>query len=255
MLRAYITGGATGIGLAIATLITDQGGRVAMADKHADAVADALDANPTLRASVLDVTDDAALREDIHAAAEALGGLDCLVNNAGVVLPEPVDAVSTAALDACLAVNLRAPILATAAALPFLRRSANASICHLASEAAHTGYPHIAVYSATKGGLMALARAQAVELAAAGVRVNTVSPGLTETAMVHNFARLASPDPEAYLRGLRALQPTGRFNAPEEAAAAVVWLASEAARRVTGHDLRVDGGVTILGHFLGSHGG
>jgi len=256
-MKVYVTGGAGGIGLAVVEKFLANGADVAFCDKDEQQVEALLskykNSSSKLIGRVLDVADSEKTQGLISEAISIMGGLDCLISNAGIVLPEPAEHISENSLDECLAVNLRTPILASKVAIPALKESANASICYMSSEAAHTGYPNIGVYSATKGGLSAMARCMAIELSTYGIRVNSVSPGLTKTGMVDGFAQLASDDPEAYLKALSALQPSGRLNEANEVASVVCFLASEDAKRITGHDLRVDGGTTVMGHFLGAH--
>ncbi|MFF4169387.1 SDR family NAD(P)-dependent oxidoreductase [Streptomyces sp. NPDC001744] len=238
-LRAVVTGGASGIGLAVARALDARGTAVAVLDLNPGAVP------APLRAFPADVGDDASVRAAVGAAATALGGIDILVNNAGVGATGTVEDNPDDQWHAVLDVNLLGVVRTTRAALPHLRRSPHASVVNTCSIAATAGLPRRALYSASKGAVLSLTLAMAADHVREGIRVNCVNPGTVDTPWV---ARLldAADDPEAERAALGARQPTGRLVSADEVAAAVVYLASPAAGSVTGTALAVDGGMAGL---------
>jgi NAD(P)-dependent dehydrogenase (short-subunit alcohol dehydrogenase family) len=241
---AIVTGATEGIGLAISRAFVDEGASVVAvarrAEPGAQLTAELGDACRFVRG---DVADPATAERAVEEAGRAFGPLDVLVNNAaldlsGVPLLETGEAQARELFD----VNVLG-------ALHLLRAAARAmagrggSIVNVTSRLAHVGLPGSAVYGATKGALHALTRGAAVEWAPLGIRVNAVAPGLTETSMIAVWVD-AQPDPGAFRREREASIPQGRFAAPEDVAAAAVYLASDEARSVTGASIAVDGGYT-----------
>ena len=233
-LRALVTGGASGIGLATARLLSGRGVRVACLDLKSDGLP------PGLVGVTADVTDDAAVRAAVASAAEQLGGLDILVNNAGVGAQGTVESNPDNEWHRVLDVNLVGMVRVTRAALPYLRRSAQAAIVNTSSIAAQAGLPNRALYSASKGAVHSLTLAMAADHVADGIRVNCVSPGTVDTPWVRRLLQ-AADDPDAELAALRACQPTGRLVTAAEVAAAIAYLASPLAGATTGTVLAVDG--------------
>lgn len=238
-LCALVTGGASGIGLATARLLDARGARVAVLDVAPDGLPE------QLTGFKADVRDDASTRAAVDAAAEALGGLDVLVNNAGVGAAGTVEDNPDEQWHRVLDVNVLGMVRTTRAALPHLRRSAHPAIVNTCSIAATAGLPQRALYSASKGAVLSLTLAMAADHVREGIRVNCVNPGTADTPWV---ARLldAADDPEAERAALRARQPMGRLVTADEVAAAIVYLASPAAASVTGTALAVDGGMAGL---------
>ncbi|MEW2528495.1 SDR family oxidoreductase [Streptomyces sp. NPDC047071] len=238
-LSALVTGGASGIGRATAELLAARGARVAVLDRDPDGVPE------PLRAYTADVTDDTAVRAAVAAAAADLGGLDVLVNNAGIGAQGTVADHDDAQWHAVLDVNVLGLVRTTRAALPHLRRSAHAAIVNTCSIAATAGLPQRALYSASKGAVLSLTLAMAADHVREGIRVNCVNPGTVDTPWV---ARLldAAPDPAAERAALAARQPTGRLVRAEEVAAAIAHLASPLSGATTGTALAVDGGMQGL---------
>ncbi|SOD63958.1 NAD(P)-dependent dehydrogenase, short-chain alcohol dehydrogenase family [Streptomyces zhaozhouensis] len=234
-LSALVTGGASGIGLATATLLAERGARVACLDLTAEVPEPLLG----LRA---DVSDDASVRASVATAAEAFGGLDIVVNNAGIGAAGTVEDNPDEEWHRVLDVNLLGVVRVTRAALPHLRRSSAPAIVNTCSVAATTGLPDRALYSATKGALLALTRATAADLLADGVRVNCVNPGTVDTPWVGRLLS-AADDPAAERAALEARQPTGRLVAAVEVAEAIAHLAGPWSSAVTGTALPVDGGM------------
>jgi 2-keto-3-deoxy-L-fuconate dehydrogenase len=236
--RALVTGGASGIGLAVARRLAADGARVAVLDLAGSGP----DGVEYVRA---DVTDDAAVRAAVDRAVAALGGLDVLVNNAGIGAQGGVEANDDAEWHRVLDVNVVGLVRVTRAALPALRRSEAAAIVNTCSIAATAGLPNRALYSASKGAVLSLTQAMAADLIAEGIRVNAVNPGTADTPWVGRLLDSAD-DPAAERAALEARQPHGRLVSAEEVADAVAYLASPAAGSTTGTSLAVDGGMAGL---------
>ena len=238
-LVAVVTGGASGIGLAAAQELTRRGARVAIIDRSVEGAPD------DLFAVEGDVTDRASVRDAIERIGVELGGIDVVVNNAGISAVGTVEANDDAEWARVFDVNVVGMARVSAAALPWLRRSPSAAIVNVCSIAALNGLPERALYSASKGAVLALTFAMATDHVREGVRVNCVSPGTVATAfvdrMLQNF-----PDPVAERAALDARQATGRMVDPAEVAAAIAYLASPLSGSTTGTSLEVDGGVTHL---------
>ncbi|WP_410573837.1 SDR family NAD(P)-dependent oxidoreductase [Amycolatopsis sp. cmx-4-61] len=236
--RAVVTGGASGIGLATATMLSRRGARVVC-----------LDLNDEVEAPLLgvraDVSDDASVRAGIAAAVERLGGLDVLVNNAGIGAQGTVADNDDAEWHRVFDVNVVGMVRVSRAALPHLRESPAAAIVNTCSIAATAGLPQRALYSATKGAVLALTRAMAADHLAEGIRVCCVNPGTAHTPWIDRLLSQAD-DPDAELAALAARQPTGRLVTADEVAAAICYLAGPAAGATTGTDLAVDGGMAGL---------
>jgi len=238
--RALVTGGASGIGLATAQLLADRGARVAALDI---AAAD----DPRLVSVKADVTDDAGVREAVATAADRLGGLDVLVNNAGIGAQGTVADNDDAEWRHVLDVDVIGIARVTRAALPHLRQAPDgrAAIVNTCSIAATAGLPNRALYSAAKGAVLALTLAMAADHLPEGIRVNCVNPGTADTPWVGRLLDAAA-DPAAERAALEARQPTGRLVTAEEVAAAIAYLAGPAASATTGVALPVDGGMQGL---------
>jgi 2-keto-3-deoxy-L-fuconate dehydrogenase len=238
-LRALVTGGGSGIGLATASLLARRGAGVACLDRHPSAVPE-----PLLR-FVADVRDDTAVRAAVEQAARALGGLDILVNNAGIGAAGTVADNPDEEWHRVLDVNVVGVARVTRAALPYLRGSSHAAIVNTCSIVGWDGLPNRALYSASKGAVQALTLAMAADHLREGIRVNCVNPGTVDTPWVRRLLA-ATEDPDAELAALHARQPTGRLVTVEEVAAAIAYLASPLASATTGAVLAVDGGMHSL---------
>ncbi|GAA1762913.1 SDR family oxidoreductase [Nonomuraea bangladeshensis] len=232
-----MTGGGSGIGLAAATLLAERGMTVAC-----------LDLNPPGEPFVgikADVTDDASVRAAVAEAAERLGGIDVLVNNAGIGAQGTVEDNPDSEWQRVFDVNVFGMVRAARAALPYLRRSEHASIVNTCSIAATAGLPQRALYSATKGAVLSLTLAMAADHIREGIRVNCVNPGTADTPWVGRLLDSA-PDPEAERAALNARQPMGRLVTAEEVAAAIAYLAGPESGATTGTSIAVDGGMQGL---------
>jgi len=240
-LRALVTGGASGIGLATACHLSAGGARVAILDRTLPGDGELGD----MASVCADITDDAAVRAAVEQAIGLLGGLDILVNNAGIGAQGGVEDNRDDEWRHVLDVNVVGLIRVTRAALPALRASASAAIVNTCSIAAAAGLPQRVLYSASKGAVLALTRAMAADLLADGIRVNAVSPGTADTPWIGRLLATAG-DPVAERAALEARQPHGRLVRADEVAAAIGYLASPAAGSVTGTALAVDGGMDGL---------
>lgn len=238
---AVVTGGASGIGNAIAHALAGRGARVAVLDVRADASAAAADAlaGSGHLGTACDVTDQDSVDRAVAGVLAATGRVDVLVNCAGVVALAPAEDLGADAWDRTLAVNLTGTHRVTQAVGRHMLAAGYGRVVTIASQAAHVGIDGHAAYCASKAGVLGLTRVLALEWGRRGVTVNTVSPTVVLTAL----GRSAWAN-EAGLRHQEEI-PTGRFATPDEIAAAVLFLAGESAAMVNGADLRVDGGFTI----------
>lgn len=236
---AAVTGGGAGIGLAIAEELAARGARVAVLDLNTSATPD------HLLGVECNVTDRASVGAAIARVVEGLGGLDVLVNNAGISAVGTVEDISDEDWHRVLDVNVVGMARASAAALPHLRRSEHAAIVNLCSIGALNGLPQRVAYNASKGAVLALTYAMATDHVAEGVRVNCVSPGTVHTGFVDRMLEKFD-DPAKEKAALDARQATGRMVTPQEVADAVAYLASPRSGSTTGIALEVDGGVTHL---------
>ncbi|MGW1508384.1 SDR family NAD(P)-dependent oxidoreductase [Streptomyces sp. NPDC002394] len=238
-LTALVTGGASGIGLATATLLAERRADVAVLDLDPSGVP------APLRGFTADVSDDESVRRAVEAAVETFGGIDILVNNAGIGAAGTVEDNSDEQWHRVLDVNVLGIVRTTRAALPHLRASDHAAVVNTCSIAATAGLPQRALYSASKGAVLSLTLAMAADHVREGIRVNCVNPGTVDTPWVGRLLD-AAPDPAAERAALNARQPTGRLVTAQEVAAAIAYLASPAVASVTGTALAVDGGMAGL---------
>jgi NAD(P)-dependent dehydrogenase (short-subunit alcohol dehydrogenase family) len=236
-LAAIVTGGASGIGAAVAALLEARGARVAVLDR---AVEEAK--SDSRLALIADVTDDASVRAGVEAAADAFGRIDVVVNNAGIGAVGTVADNDDAEWRRVFDVNVFGMVRVARAALPFLRESPSAAIVNTCSIAATAGLPQRALYSATKGAVLSLTLAMAADHVREGIRVNCVNPGTADTPWVGRLLG-RSDDPALERAALEARQPLGRLVSADEVAHAVAYLASPLSGSTTGTALAVDGGM------------
>lgn len=236
-LTALVTGGASGIGEAVTQELVRRGARVAVLDLDPAAVA----ATDQVRTWTCDVADTTSVNIAVAEAAEHFGGLDIVVNNAGIGAAGGIDDNSPQEWHRVFDVNVVGIRRVVGAALPHLLRSSSAAIVNVGSIAATQGLPQRALYSATKGAVHALTRAMACDLLDDGIRVNAVSPGTADTPWVGRLLSVA-PDPAAERAALEARQPHGRLVSAQEVAGAAAYLASPMSGSTNGVCLAVDGG-------------
>jgi len=240
-LMAVVTGGASGIGAATVELLLQRGARVACLDRAIEADA-AADGRPGLLRIACDVTDDAGVRAAIERVASELGGIDILINNAGIGAVGDVTANDDAEWHRVLDVNVVGMARLSRAALPHLRRSSHPAIVNTCSVVATVGVPLRVVYSASKGAVSGLTLAMAADHVREGIRVNAVMPGTADTPWVGRLLDNAA-DRDAAAAALKARQPMGRLVSADEVAQAIVYLAGPLAGSTTGTLLAVDGGM------------
>jgi NAD(P)-dependent dehydrogenase (short-subunit alcohol dehydrogenase family) len=233
---AVVTGGASGIGAAITRRLRSGGAEVAVLDRDVSA------GDENFRA---DITDDASVRAAIRAVAERYGRIDIVINNAGIGAQGTIEANGDAEWHHVWDVNVVGIARVTRAALPHLRASDAAAIVNTGSVVATVGLPERALYSATKGAVIALTRAMSADLLKDSIRVNAVSPGTVDTPWVERLMN-ATDDPAATRRALRARQPHGRLVTADEVADAVAYLASPRSASTNGVVLAVDGGLSSI---------
>jgi NAD(P)-dependent dehydrogenase (short-subunit alcohol dehydrogenase family) len=241
--RVLVTGAASGIGLATCELFRAEGAKVAMLD---------LDELPLVRAAErlgapwrsADVADGAAVADAVPSLAGSLGGLDGIVNAAGIDLQKAFADMSAAEWARVLAVDLTGPVQVCRAALPALERAGRGTIVNIASGAALRPLEHRTAYCAAKAGLVMFSKTLAIELAALNVRVNAICPGIIDTPMFRASYERAL-DPEATFATIMERYVIRRVGDPADIAYAALYLTSEESAYVTGSALAVDGGRTF----------
>lgn len=238
-LVAVATGGASGIGAAIANALAAEGAQVAVLDR------DPAGADPRFAAFAADVSDRAAVEQAVAEVGERFGRIDILVNNAGIGAQGDITANDDDEWASVLSINVTGIARVTSAALPWLRRSPAAAICNTSSIAATAGLPQRALYSASKGAVLSLTRAMAADHVREGIRVNAVNPGTADTPWIGRLLDSA-PDPAAERAALEARQPHGRLVSADEVAGAVLYLVSPRSGSTTGTYIEVDGGMSGL---------
>jgi NAD(P)-dependent dehydrogenase (short-subunit alcohol dehydrogenase family) len=238
---ALVTGAASGIGRAVCILLSEEGAVVACVDRDAVALADVMRqiVNNDARALALeaDVTDEAAVASTVGDCVAGFGGLDILVNAAGNRSLSTILKMPTSEWRSVLDTHLTGSFFFLRAAIPHLARSEHASAIQIASIAAHRSYSNSA-YAAAKGGLLAMTRQLAFELAPLGIRINSVSPGPVETAMTQELFADQSMRDEVI-----GTIPLRRLGQPEDIARTVLFLASDESSYINGQDIVVDGGL------------
>ncbi|WP_422746748.1 SDR family oxidoreductase [Mycobacterium sp. WMMD1722] len=237
---ALVTGGASGIGAAIASAFATKGARVAVADLNEAGAAEAAAALPTdSRGFGCNVADPESVRGTVEAVADAFGAIDILVNSAGVARLAPAEELSQKFWDDTIAINLSGTFQMSQAVGRHMLAAGRGVIINMASQAATVAIDEHVAYCASKFGVVGITKVLAAEWGGRGVRVNAISP----TVVLTDLGIKAWDNPKG--DALKQLIPVGRFAYPDEIAAAAVFLASDAAAMITGADLLVDGGYTI----------
>lgn len=231
---ALVTGGARSIGAGIADGLAAAGATVVVGDLSPS------EDHPSIE---LDVADEAAVEEAIAAVVGQHGGLDIVVNNAGIMFETPVDQQDRESWDRMLAINLTGPMLITKHAAPHLAAHGRGSIINIGSIEGDVCNPAHAAYAATKAGVHGLTRATAIDLGPSGIRCNAIAPGWIDTPLNASYVD-NHPDRDQVIEALAKLHPVGRVGSPSDVADVAVWLAGDGAAFVTGQVITVDGGRT-----------
>ena len=247
--HAVVTGGGTGIGLAVARALADHGHAVTVMGRSAQTLAPAAESLPGGGFVLCDVTSDDSVARALSEAQAARGPVRVLVNNAGAVTTAAFEKTSIENWTAALDVNLLGAVRMTRAALASLKAHAWARVINVASTAGLKPYAYVSPYVAAKHALVGFTRALALELATTGVTVNAVCPGYTRTSIIEHaietIAARTGRDAGAAEAVFTAANPQGRLVTPGEVASAVVWLASVEAQAVNGIALSISGGETV----------
>ena len=238
---ALVTGASSGIGAAIVRRLASDSWQVMAAGRDAARTHALAKEFPAIRAWVgaLSTSDDAT--QLVSDTVQAFGGLDLLVNNAGIYEIAAAESTTDEAWHRTMAINLSMPFFLSRAALPELRRH-RGSIINIASDWGLRGGAKAVAYCASKGGLVLMTRAMAIDHAQEGIRINAVCPGDVETPMLYRSGETRGADAKTALRDANADSRSGRVTAPEEVAALVAFLASQAAAQINGAAIPIDGG-------------
>ena len=243
---AIVTGGGSGIGRAISELFASEGAKVVIADiKPAHAAIEKIRERGGIAISVtIDVRDSSRVRQLVEETATRYGSIDIVCNNAGVELVRPLTDTTEEEWDMVHDTNLKGPFLISKFAIPHMIRKGKGVIVNVASQLGLVGLENFSGYCASKGGLILLTKAMALEHAKYGIRVNCICPGAIETPMLEREVNLES-DPDQARRRFIVKHPVGRLGGSEEIAQAALFLASDRSSFVVGESMVVDGGYVI----------
>ena len=237
---AIVTGAASGIGEAIAALFLKEGARVVVSDLHGHGLVQRFADQPNARSVEIDVTAAEAPERIVAAALQEFGGLDVLVNNAGVALGKQFEEITDEEFDRIMAINVRSVFRLTRAAVPALKERGSASVINLASIMSGTGGPLLSAYACSKHAVLGLSRGMAVDLGKYGIRVNALQPGSIWTGMSKPFFN----DPN-FRKYWEDKAPLGRIGDPMDVAVVALFLASDEAKFVSGAGIAIDGAAGV----------
>ena len=245
--RVVVTAGGGGIGLIIAQAFVAAGDRVHVCDVNAEAVERVTRDNPAITGTVCDIADRTAVERFVADAVDTLGGIDVLINNAGVSGPTTsVENLDPDEWDSVLAVNLTGPFNVTRLAIPHLRKSDAGVVIMMSSVGGRFGYANRSTYATTKRALIALAETLALELGDDGIRVNTIAPGAVSGPRMDGVLRARAAatgrDLDDVLTDALGIQSIKRFADPQDIAELALFLAGEHATTITGQTFAIDGG-------------
>lgn len=244
---AVVTGGSLGIGKAAAIAFAGEGAKVAIVDINSKDGEAAVSEAKARGGDAILISADVSREKEVKAMVDEVMNrwdhLDVLVNNAGIYVQGSATETSAADWERILAVNLTGPFLCTKYAIPAMNKNAGGVIINIASEAGLVGIKGQVAYNVSKGGIIALTRSCAVDLAEFGIRVNSVCPGTTDTPLVQEAVNRAD-DPIQARRQLGEIRPLKRLGTPAEIASAILYLASDEAAYATGSIFSIDGGYT-----------
>lgn len=249
--KAIITGTGEGIGRGIAKALGVHGAKVSICDINAEALGETVAILKNLEidvfSKVVDIRNEAEIINFVKEAAAHMGGINVLINNAAIMPNTTLETLSSQTIDEVLSTNLRAPIIFSREVLPYMKKEPCSSIIHMSSVTGHNGFPDVAIYGATKGGLMSLARGHAMELAKYNIRVNTISPGTVDSPMLHRFVEQNAANLQQAFNEFNQIHPRGKIASIEEVANVFVFLASDESMNITATDIRCDGGYCVQG--------
>lgn len=247
---SLITGAGHGIGRGIALRFAAEGATIGVLDKDEAACQGVVAEIKQRGGQAVSLPADVSQAGEVHAAIQQLverfGAPDILVHNAAIMPGGTIDVTSEVDWDRTFAVNVKGAYLTCREVVPLMRQQGGGSIILMSSITGVNGLPGLAAYSATKGALIALARAMAIDHAREGIRVNSVAPGTIDSSMLHRFVA-EQTDPDATRRAFDEVHPIGRVGTIEEVTNVFVFLASDQSSFVTGANYAVDGGMSIKG--------
>lgn len=251
-LRVLVTAGAGGIGREIARAFVAEGAKVHVCDAAAAALETLAKSDPGITSTQCDVSDRAQVARLFEAALQQLGGLDVLVNNAGIAGPTgKIEEIAPEEWDRCIAVDLTGLFNCTRLAVPHLRKSANASVVNLSSAAGKFGYALRTPYASAKWAVVGLTQSLAIELGGDGIRVNAILPGLVEgdriEGVIANKAKARGLPVEKVRQEYLSRVSLGTMVTPQQIADQVLFICSPRGRTISGQAISVDGGTVMLG--------
>jgi len=246
--HALVTGGGSGIGAATAFALANAGARVTICGRRLPDLEFTAERHPSIHPLVADVTDEASIKKLYQQAQKARGKFNIVIASAGTAESAPAEGISQKLWHKILEVNLTGAFFSVKPALAGMREQKWGRIVFVASTAGLKGYPYVAPYVAAKHGVVGLARALALETAKAGITVNAVCPGFTETSLldqaVNHVASTTKRGAAEVRKLLEAHSPQGRFFQPQETADAVLWLCDDGSAGITGQAISISGGET-----------